>query len=156
MKTDLASVLKRVGRTSEALLNAIQGLNIHTLEEFEHAVDEAYELNGWSRSKGRPTNGRKLQPAPDAVQLYLNAFRNAYRLGLDVQQYETIRELRDAVKAVKKPVTKAKNELTVFMMQRSQVWKQFPDDKKLQVLDVLDQTMRRIAEELNIDIGYPG
>lgn len=168
MKNDLASVLKRVGRTSEALLSTVQGLNLQTLEAFNEAMTEAYHKNGWSRSKGRPAAGAKLKPAPDAVQLYVSALRSAYKLGLDVMGFESLRELRDSVKAAKaaadpdqKPerapelkgvLISAENKMNGgFWHDKLVLWEHFPKERQSQVMQELDEIMRRIAAELGME-----
>jgi len=166
MKTDLASVLKRVGRTSEVLLATIQGMQLTTLEQFNEAMDLAYAENKWGKGKGRPKAGSKLKPAPDAVQRYVSYLRSAYKAGLDVMSLKSMREMVDAVKAAKghaehpepRPelkglvISAAKKMTGSFWHDRLVMWEMFPPDRQEEVMRRLDAIMMEIADQIQLPI----
>jgi hypothetical protein len=51
--------------------------------------------------KGRPKAGSDLTAAPPTVKNYLSALRNMYKFGLDIRDYKTMRDIRNAVNEVK-------------------------------------------------------
>lgn len=108
MKTqtnDLASIFSRIERAAsaveevaKAMLAAIKAADARTLEKFNDMVADAYGRNGWSQRQGRPVEGAKERPAPDAVKLYVSTVRAGYRMGLKVQTFDTMHALRQAIR----------------------------------------------------------
>jgi hypothetical protein len=104
-KQDLAEVFSQIERAAGAveevakgMLAAIKANNASKLEQFNDMVSKAYEANGWSQKAGRPVEGAKEKPAPDAVKLYVSTVRAAYRMGLKVLQFETMGAVRVAIR----------------------------------------------------------
>lgn len=74
----------------------LKAMGVTNLDEANVVFSAAYEVNGWSQTKGRPAAGVTLKPAPRAVKLYTTTFRKGYKEGLDVLSFETVGELREA------------------------------------------------------------
>lgn len=108
-KQDLAKVFSSIDNASAAvddvakgILAAIRDAKADSLDKFNDMVAEAYKANSWSQTIGRPAPGTTEAPAPRAVKLYVSNVRAAYRLHLQVLEFQTMRELRDAVSEVRK------------------------------------------------------
>ena len=108
MKTELAKMFQEAGDLDEkkedlgarcvALLIKHKAF---TAELAETLFERAYHENGWLMGKGRPKAGSPLTAAPPTVKNYLSALRNMYTFGLDIRDYKTMREIRNAVNEVK-------------------------------------------------------
>lgn len=94
----LARKSKGVDGAANTLLSTVKKAGLTTLDALNEAVRTAYAVNGWSQTAGRPVAGSKLKPAPDAVKLVLSTFRTALKLGLPLAEYQTVYQVREAVK----------------------------------------------------------
>ena len=119
-QTALAAALAVIGKESTALdsradqvLRIVKQEKISDLKEWNAAVREAYRVNGWNGSPGKPKKGaEKKAVAPVTVKQYVSAIRGAFRLKLPVSSYSSFYALRQELKAKKskarKRVEKAK------------------------------------------------
>lgn len=103
--TTLAADLLNIARKAKGVESAANGMfstlkaeNVKTLDHFNERVRDAFQVNGWSQTAGRPVAGSKEKPAPDAVKLYVSTFRAAYRMGLDVLSFETVGAMRTTIR----------------------------------------------------------
>lgn len=108
MKTALAKIFEEAGELDgkkESLgAQCVAQLIKHkafTSEAAEPLFAKAYSENSWSMEKGRPKAGSLLTAAPPTVKNYLSALRNMYKFGLDIRDYKTMGEIRNAVNQVK-------------------------------------------------------
>lgn len=108
MKTTLAKMFQEAGdldgKREDLGAQCIAHLVKHkafTPEVAEPLFAKAYSENSWSMEKGRPKAGSPLTAAPPTVKNYLSALRNMYKFGLDLRNYKTMREIRNAVNEVK-------------------------------------------------------
>lgn len=165
MASRLSKIFSNLGEidtTKESLgaqvLNFLRDNDCRTLEQANEQFGISYDENGWSRTAGRPRDGSKEIPAPPTVKNYVSAFRRAYSAGLDVLSFQTvgemriaIRELRDARKeAEEKPeslvgVQITKDDiLTGFLVHDiSAVIKHLPDSKR----EEFEAKLRRLLEQ---------
>lgn len=118
MKTQLAVIFKDAGdlddRKEGLGAQCVAYLVKHkafTGELAEALFAKAYEENGWSMSKGRPKAGSSLTEAPPTVKNYLSAFRNMYKLTLDIRAFKTMGEIRRAVNDAKAALREKKETL---------------------------------------------
>lgn len=118
MKTQLAIIFKDAGDLDEQKeglgAQCVAYLVKHkafTSELAEALFAKAYEENGWSMTKGRPTAGSTLTAAPPTVKHYLKEFRNMYKFGLDIRDYKTMGEIRRAVNDAKAAAREKKETL---------------------------------------------
>lgn len=103
---DLADIFNQIDRGAQGvdevagkILSAIREASATTLDAFNEMTAAAFDKNGWSRRVGRPEPGDV--PAPSSVKVYVSTIRAAYRLSLAVPEFESIAELRKAVKAAR-------------------------------------------------------
>lgn len=104
-KPDLAAVFVQIERAADTIegvaagvLQVVKAANATTLDQFNDLVADAYGCNGWSQRAGRPAAGSTEKPAPDAVKIYVSTVRAAYRLGLNVPDFDTMGALRTAIR----------------------------------------------------------
>lgn len=114
--TNIEHAAAQVEELASQILDAIKEAQADTLADFEEMVGDAYDANGWNRQAGRPADGATLLPAPMTVRNYVSWVRRAYKVGLAVPEFQTLGELRRAVKEAKqKPVEAApKDELAAL------------------------------------------
>lgn len=86
---------------SGQIIDAIRDAKAYTVEAFNELVSEAYQENGWSRQIGRPVEGSVDRPAPPTIRNYVSVIRAAYKIGLKVHTYRTLRELRTAARVAR-------------------------------------------------------
>ncbi len=98
---DLNAVARKArGLDSAADTMLANAKRFKTLVELNEAVREAYAANGWSQTTGRPSARSKLKPAPDVVKLYVSTMRKALQVGLVLEEFKSMRALRDKVALV--------------------------------------------------------
>jgi hypothetical protein len=108
MKTALAKIFEEAGELdvkkdslgAQCITYMIKN-KAFTSEVAEPLFAKAYSENSWSMEKGRPKAGSPLTAAPPTVKNYLSALRNMYKFGLDIRDYKTMGEIRNAVNQVK-------------------------------------------------------
>lgn len=98
--TTLATALMTVSRKARGLDSAADNMlatakRFKTLTEWNDAVRTAYAENSWSQTTGRPSARSKLKPAPDVVKMYVTTVRKAFQLGLSLEEFTSMRQLRD-------------------------------------------------------------
>ena len=103
--TTLATALMTVSRKARGLDSAADQMlatakRFKALAEWNEAVRAAYAENSWSQTQGRPSARSKLKPAPDVVKLYVSTVRKALQVGLLLEEFPTMRALRDKVALV--------------------------------------------------------
>jgi hypothetical protein len=121
-KSKQALVLQNIAEEGEKLDNVagafmklVKEEKIDSLEKFNPWLEIGYTENGWSSQVGRPGLGvTTLAPAPRAVKQYASMFRAAFKMQLEVLEFETVRQMVDAVAEKRKELTKeaASLELT--------------------------------------------
>lgn len=101
----LAGVLQNIATASEKMddlageiLAVLKRHKVTTLPRFESVSTEAYALNGWQKGGGRPKADETVTPVPDSIKAYMSQIRKAYKVKLKVTEYESMYELRMAVK----------------------------------------------------------
>ena len=111
-KSKQALVLQQIAEQGEKLDNVavafmklVKEDNIDSLYKFNPWLAVGYEENGWSNSIGRPVPGSTLTPAPRAVKQYASMFRAAFRYEMNVMEFETIRQMIDAIALKRQEVT---------------------------------------------------
>lgn len=119
MKNQIQQIAKsfsQIGEAGETIDNLANGLfaplkslKVKTLDEANKVFAEAYDLNGYSRTAGRPVAGATTVPAPDAVKLYVTTFRAGFKLGLDVLGYATVGQLRTAIREKRAELAEAQH-----------------------------------------------
>jgi hypothetical protein len=113
--TNIEHAAAQVEELASQILDAIKEAQADTLADFEEMVGDAYDANGWNRQAGRPADGATLLPAPMTVRNYVSWVRRAYKVGLAVPEFETLGELRRAVKESKvKPEPVQHDELAAL------------------------------------------
>lgn len=112
-KSKQALVLQQIAEQGDKLDNVagafmklVKEEQIDTLEKFNPWLAVGYEENGWSNVIGRPVPGSVLTPAPRAVKQYASMFRAAYRYEMKVTEFETVRQMVDAVAEKRKELAK--------------------------------------------------
>ena len=103
--TTLANDLNAIARKARGLDSAADTMlanakKYKTLPDLNEAVRAAYLENGWSQTAGRPSARSKLKPAPDVVKLYVSTLRKALQVGLVLEDFKSMRALRDKVAIV--------------------------------------------------------
>ena len=103
-KSKQALVLQQIAEQGDKLDNVagafmklVKEENIDTLEKFNPWLMIGYEENGWSNVIGRPVPGSTLIPAPRAVKQYASMFRAAFKYEMKVTEFESVRQMVDAV-----------------------------------------------------------
>lgn len=165
MKTELAKIFKEAGDLDDKKENigsqCVAYMVKHkafTAELAEALFEKAYQENGWSMKVGKPKAGSTLTAAPPTVKNYLTRLRNMYKFGLDIRDYKTMGEIRNAVnaaKAVKREendklpslagvqITKA-DVLTGFLVHDiSAVLKHLPDSER----DEFEAKLQRLLSQ---------
>jgi hypothetical protein len=115
--TKIEAAANKVDDLAAQILDAIKEYQADTLEDFNEMVGDAYEANGWSRQAGRPSEGSTLKPAPMTIRNYVSTIRKAYKAKLEVMRFDTLGQLRQAVKdlkAIKKQDVKQVDELAAL------------------------------------------
>lgn len=95
---NIARKAKGLDSAANSMLSTVKAAGIKNLDQLNEAVRLAYAENRWSQSAGRPAAGSKLKPAPEAVKQILTHFRNALRLGMHFNDFETVYQMREAIK----------------------------------------------------------
>jgi len=95
--TALAGDEKRTESTASAVLTIVKAAGITKVEDFNVAVQAAYEANGWNQKPGRPVAGSTADSVPDTVRTYVSWVRAAFAAGLRVARFKTFQELRKAL-----------------------------------------------------------
>jgi hypothetical protein len=99
--TNIARKAKGVESAANGMFSTLKAEDVADLGHFNEVVRDAFKINGWSQTAGRPVAGSKEKPAPDAVKLYVSTFRAAYRLGLDVLSFETVGAMRNTIREIR-------------------------------------------------------
>lgn len=99
--TNIARKAKGVESAANGMFSTLKAEDVADLSHFNEVVRDAFKINGWSQTAGRPMAGSKEKPAPDAVKLYVSTFRAAYRLGLDVLSFETVGAMRTTIREIR-------------------------------------------------------
>lgn len=107
--TDLDEAYEGVENVSRDFFLVLREEDVNDVEHLNKIAYEAYEANGWSRTKGRPAAGSTEKPAPDVVKQYLSYARRGFSLNLDVKTYETMYKLKEAIAAP--PTASAANDV---------------------------------------------
>jgi len=117
-KSKQALVLQQIAEQGDKLDNVagafmklVKEENIDTLEKFNPWLMIGYEENGWSNVIGRPVPGSTLIPAPRAVKQYASMFRAAFKYEMKVMEFESVRQMVDAVAEKRKELTKEASTL---------------------------------------------
>jgi len=118
MKTALAKIFEEAGELdvkkdslgTQCITYLIKNKALRS-EVAEPLFAKAYSENSWSMEKGRPKAGSALTAAPPTVKNYLSALRNMYKFGLDLRDYKTMGEIRNAVNKVKAAKREEKDKL---------------------------------------------
>ena len=128
-KSKQALVLQQIAEQGDKLDNVagafmklVKEENIDTLEKFNPWLMIGYEENGWSNVIGRPVPSSKLIPAPRAVKQYASMFRAAFKYEMKVMEFESVRQMVDAVAEKRKematpPVKPADPELKGVLLR---------------------------------------
>jgi hypothetical protein len=100
--TAIFSQLAAVDETKESLgaqiLAFLVEAECRTLDQANEQFGIAYHQNGWARTAGRPRGNVQEVKAPATVQIYVSTFRRAYKAGMDVLAFQTVGEMRKALK----------------------------------------------------------
>lgn len=96
----------KLDNVAGAFMRLIKEDAIDTLEKFNPWLSVGYEENGWSNVIGRPVPGSTLVPAPRAVKQYASMFRAAYKYEMKVMEFESVRQMVDAVAEKRKELAK--------------------------------------------------
>lgn len=96
--TKIESAAGKVDEVAKGILASIKEQDCTTLEHFNEMVSDAFQRNGWSQKQGRPSEGSTERPAPDAVKLYVSTARAAYRMKINLLEFETMGALRTAIR----------------------------------------------------------
>lgn len=96
----------KLDNVAGAFMKLVKEDNIDTLEKFNPWLAVGYEENGWSNVIGRPVPGSTLMPAPRAVKQYASMFRAAYKYEMKVTEFESVRQMVDAVAEKRKELAK--------------------------------------------------
>lgn len=99
--TNVARKAKGVESAANGMFTTLKTEDVTDLDHFNEITHDAFKINGWSQTAGRPVAGAKEKPAPDAVKLYVSTFRAAYRMKLDVLSFQTVGALRTAIREVR-------------------------------------------------------
>ncbi len=112
-KSKQALVLQQIAEQGDKLDNVagafmklVKEEQIDTLEKFNPWLAVGYEENGWSNVIGRPVPGSTLVPAPRAVKQYASMFRAAYKYEMKVMEFDTVRQMVDAVAEKRKELAR--------------------------------------------------
>lgn len=112
-KSKQALVLQQIAEQGDKLDNVagafmklVKEEQIDTLEKFNPWLAVGYEENGWSNVIGRPVPGSTLVPAPRSVKQYASMFRAAYKYEMKVAEFESVRQMVDAVAEKRKELAK--------------------------------------------------
>jgi len=112
-KSKQALVLQQIAEQGDKLDNVagafmklVKEENIDTLEKFNPWMMIGYEENGWSNVIGRPVPGSTLIPAPRAVKQYASMFRAAFKYEMKVTEFDSVRQMVDAVAEKRKEMAK--------------------------------------------------
>lgn len=147
---------------SAQIIDAIRDAKAHTLDAFNELASQAYEENGWSRQSGRPTEGTSEKSAPPTIRNYVSTIRRAYKIGLKVHSFKTLRELRNAVRAAKqedheeeeKPSEligvsiKAGNQITGALFHDLVViWEHLSEDDRTAMDSILNRARNRFQKK---------
>lgn len=93
---DLMTVARKARGLDSAADNMLASARKYkTLPELNEAVRLAYIENQWSQTAGRPSARSKLKPAPQAVKDYVSILRRALQLGLNLDEFKTMRAVKD-------------------------------------------------------------
>ena len=96
----------KLDNVAGAFMKLVKEENIDTLEKFNPWLMIGYEENGWSNVIGRPVPGSTLTPAPRAVKQYASMFRAAYKYEMKVTEFDSVRQMVDAVAEKRKEMAK--------------------------------------------------
>lgn len=112
-KSKQALVLQQIAEQGDKLDNVagafmklVKEEKIDTLEKFNPWLAIGYEENGWSNVIGRPVPGSTLTPAPRSVKQYASMFRAAYKYEMKVMEFDSVRQMVDAVAEKRKELNK--------------------------------------------------
>jgi len=112
-KSKQAMVLQQIAEQGDKLDNVagafmklVKEEKIDTLEKFNPWLAIGYEENGWSNVIGRPVPGSTLTPAPRSVKQYASMFRAAYKYEMKVTEFDSVRQMVDAVAEKRKEMAR--------------------------------------------------
>lgn len=106
--TDLEEAYEGVENVSRDFFQVLREENVNDVDHLDRIAGEAYDANGWNRTKGRPAAGAAVKSAPDVVKQYLSYARRGFAMNLDVKSFETMYKLKEAIAAPR--VTEAAND----------------------------------------------
>lgn len=101
----------KMDNVASAFMKLVKEEKIDTLEKFNPWLSIGYEENGWSNVIGRPVPGSTLVPAARSVKQYASMFRAAYKYEMDVMEFESVRQMVDAVAEKRKEIAKPPERL---------------------------------------------
>lgn len=107
--TNIARKAKSVESAANGMFNTLKTEDVKDLDHFNEIVRDAFRINAWSQTAGRPIAGSKEKPAPDAVKLYVSTFRAAYRMKLDVLSFETVGAMRTTIREMRSAALQRKH-----------------------------------------------
>lgn len=112
-KSKQALVLQQIAEQGDKLDNVagafmklVKEEQIDTLEKFNPWLALGYEENGWSSVIGRPPVGSTLAAAPRSVKQYASMFRAAFKFDMKVTEFDSVRQMVDAVAEKRKEMAK--------------------------------------------------
>jgi len=95
--TDIENASGKVEDVATGIIQFIRENDVKDIDHLNEVLADAFAKKNWSQRQGRPPAGSTEVAAPRAVKLYVSTLRTGYRYGFDVQSFETMRALRDAV-----------------------------------------------------------
>lgn len=102
----IAEQSDKLDNVAGAFMKLIKEDAIDTLDKFNPWLSVGYEENGWSNVIGRPVPGSTLTPAPRAVKQYASMFRAAYKYEMKVMEFDSVRQMVDAVAEKRKELAR--------------------------------------------------
>ena len=97
--TQIETRAQEVDNVAGQILLAARAAKAETVDQFNVMVYAAYDVKGWSHRMGRPMEGDVS--APNSVKVYVSTIRAAYTNGVKVLDYDSIFELRKAIRVAR-------------------------------------------------------
>lgn len=156
MQKELAAALAVIGKEETELetkangvLRLVKRLKLNTAKDFNKAVREAYQANGWNARAGKPAKGSEAKPVPSTVKQYVSTIRGAYRLGLMAADYSSFYALRTELRAKRAAKAKRRDgksraapEMIGIQISRPDVLTGGPFHDLVALYNALDRTRR--------------
>jgi hypothetical protein len=163
---DLEEASNTVENVSRDFFQVLREEDVNDVDHLNRIAYEAYEANGYSRTKGRPVAGSTEKPAPDVIKQYLSYARRGFALKLDVKSYETMYKLKEAIAAPpvkvaandadKKPEqhpTFAKSSTCVAI---GALWEHLPPDVQAEFDNEVLKLLARFGKKVTGTLGATG